>query len=154
MVYEQKLAAAGRALLNQHSGSARAMLNTYLADRDTAQLQRMAMKLAMVAAGSFGCVLDSNSSAAAGAYASGEPPCRDDLRDHQTRKRMLKAVPDLKPLPWLETLQRIAALPSPSRSSGGIGNSTSERMRARLPAVNCTRRSAEPSSIGSAPRVP
>ena len=53
VVYEQKLAAARRALLNQNSRSATAMVDAYLANRDTAQLQRMAMKLAMLEAGSF-----------------------------------------------------------------------------------------------------
>ena len=54
VIYEQKLAAARRALLNQHSRSATAMVDAYLADRYTVQLQRMAMKLAMLEAGSFG----------------------------------------------------------------------------------------------------
>ena len=40
------------------------------------------------------------------------PPGLDDLRDHASRATMLNAVPDFMPLPWLETLQRVAALPT------------------------------------------
>jgi hypothetical protein len=112
LVFEQKLAAARRALLNQHLHSATIMVDDYLAGRDVRGLQRIAMKLAMLEAGSFGHAHRLNNSAAAARYDFGAPPSRDDLDDHHARKAMLEAVPDLKPLPWLETLQRLAALPS------------------------------------------
>ena len=112
LIYEQKLAAARRALLNQHLLSATAMVDDYLAGRDVRALQRTAMKLAMLEAGSFDYAQGLNTSTAASRYDFGAPPSRDDLDDHRSRKAMLEAVPDLKPLPWLETLQRIAALPS------------------------------------------
>jgi hypothetical protein len=110
-----------------------------------AQLQRLAMKLAMLDAGSFGYALGLNDSAAAGRYDFGEPPCRVDLRDHQTRKRMLEAVPALKPLPWLETLQRIAALPSLQPIDWAIWDIAKRAGEARRPAARFTRRSGEPS---------
>lgn len=111
-----------------------------MADRDTAQLQRLGMKLAMLKAGSFGYALGLNGSTAAGRYDFGEPPCRDDLRDHQTRKRMLEAVPDLKPLPWLETLRRIAALPSLQPIDWVIWDIAKRAGASAAPGANCTRR--------------
>jgi hypothetical protein len=45
-------------------------------------------------------------------YALGISPSLDDLRDHASRITMLSAVPDLLPLSWLETLQRVVALPT------------------------------------------
>lgn len=111
-IYEQKLAAARRALMNQHLATAKGMVDTYLSGRDDASLQRSAMKLAMLETGAFAHALGWNQSIAASRYNFGAPPCAEDLRDHASRKQMLESVADLRPLPWLETLQRIAALPS------------------------------------------
>lgn len=112
VIYEQKLAAARRALLNNHVGSARAWVDSWLGERDDAWLRRTAMKLAMLETGAFTEALGLAPASSASRYDFGSPPSADDLRDHRSRKRMLEAVSDFQPLPWLETLQRIAALPS------------------------------------------
>lgn len=98
--------------MNQHLATAKDLVDAYLSGRDDASLQRSAMKLAMLETGSFAHALGWNQSVAAARYNFGAAPCADDLRDHASRKRMLESIADLRPLPWLETLQRIAALPS------------------------------------------
>lgn len=75
------------------------MVDAYLAGRDVDGLQRTAMKLAILEAGTFGHVHGLNNSAAAGRYDLGTAPNRDDLSDGRSRKRMLEAVPDPKFLP-------------------------------------------------------
>ena len=96
LIYEQKLAAAHRVLLKQHLRSATAIVDTFLVDRDVRDLQRIAMKLAMLEAGPFGYAHGANSSIAAAHYDFGALPSRYDLEDHHSRKAMLDAVPDLK----------------------------------------------------------
>ncbi|WP_369677495.1 hypothetical protein, partial [Klebsiella pneumoniae] len=54
VVYEQKLAAARRTLLSEQLRLAKGMVDAYLVDRSEHDLQRTAMKLAMLEAGSFG----------------------------------------------------------------------------------------------------
>ncbi|MBB5712292.1 site-specific integrase [Sphingomonas xinjiangensis] len=112
VVYEQKLAAARRALSSQHLRSARAMVDAYLEDTSEQQLQGIAQKLASLEFGAFTHAHGLTDHDPGARYDFGTPPTLDDLRDHGDRKAMLEAIPDFKPLPWLETLQRVAALPS------------------------------------------
>lgn len=112
VVYEQKIASSRRLLLSDRLRSARQWVDDYLARTDQASLQRTAMKLAMLETGAFSEAHGERPFSAASRYDFGAPPSIVDLRDHRSRKRMLEAVSDLRPLPWLETLQRIAGLPS------------------------------------------
>ncbi len=72
----------------------------------------MAQKLAAIELGAFEYANGLTDHAPGGRYDFGVPPGLDDLRDHISRTAMLNAVPDFMPLPWLETLQRVAALPT------------------------------------------
>ncbi|MBB3910912.1 DUF6538 domain-containing protein [Sphingomonas desiccabilis] len=112
VIFEQKLAAARRALTTKQLHSARAMLEAYLVDTSEQQLQGIAQKLALLELGAFTYAHGLTDHDPGGRYDFGTPSTPDDLRDHGDRKAMLEAIPDFRPLPWLETLQRVAALPS------------------------------------------
>ena len=112
VVYDQLLAAAKRSLLNEHCRAARRMVDDFLEGASETALQGVAMKLASLETGAFEHACGLNDHAPGARYDFGAPPKVDDLRDHRSRKEMLEAITDLRPLPWLETLQRVAALPS------------------------------------------
>lgn len=88
------------------------MFDAFLEGADDDALRGMAMKLASLETGAFGFAHGVGPDAPGARYDFGTPPSRADLDDHVTRKQMLEAVSDLQPLPWLETLQRVAALPT------------------------------------------
>ncbi|MFV0625369.1 DUF6538 domain-containing protein [Sphingomonas sp. ac-8] len=111
-IFEQKLAAARRALLTKHLAAATGMVDAFLEGVDDDALRGMAMKLASLETGAFGSAHGIDPDSPGARYDFGNPPSRADLDDHAARKQMLEAVSDLQPLPWLETLQRVAALPS------------------------------------------
>nr|WP_242117381.1 site-specific integrase [Sphingomonas sp. JXJ CY 53] len=112
VVYEQKLAAARRALASRQLRSARVMVDDFLDGQTDEQLRGVAQKLATLELGAFEHANGLIDHAPGARYDFGVPPGLDDLRDHASRTAMLNAVPDFMPLPWLETLQRVAALPS------------------------------------------
>ena len=72
----------------------------------------MAQKLAALEVGAFEHAHGVVEYAPGARYDFGPVPSIEDLRDHSARATMLDAVVDFRPLPWLETLQRISALPS------------------------------------------
>ncbi len=112
VIYEQKLAAARRALASRHLRSARVMVDDFLDGESDEQLRGVAQKLAALELGAFEFANGLTDHAPGARYDFGVPPGLDDLRDHASRTAMLNAVPDFMPLPWLETLQRVAALPT------------------------------------------
>lgn len=112
VIYEQKLAAARRAVASRHLRSARVMVDDFLDGESDEQLRGVAQKLATLELGAFEHTNGLIDHAPGARYDFGVPPGLDDLRDHASRTAMLNAVPDFMPLPWLETLQRVAALPS------------------------------------------
>jgi integrase len=112
VVYEQKLAAARRSLASQQFRSAREMVDAYLDDVSEQQLQGMAQKLAALELGAFRYAHNLVDHDPGARYDFGSPPDRNALQNFGDRKAMLEAIPDFSPLPWLETLQRIAALPA------------------------------------------
>ncbi len=112
VVYEQKLTAARRSLASKQLRSARTMVDAYLDGVSDQQLQGMAQKLASLELGAFRHVHGLTDHDPGARYDFGNPPERTDLQNFGDRKAMLEAIPDFSPLPWLETLQRISALPS------------------------------------------
>ncbi len=99
VVYEQKLAAARRALTSQQLRSARAMVDDFLAGQSDEELQGVAQKLAALEFGAFQYSNGLTDEATGARYDFGAKPCLDDLRDHASRIAMLSVVPDLAPLP-------------------------------------------------------
>jgi integrase len=112
VVYEQKLAAARRTRASHHLRSARAMVDDFLDGQPDEDLRGVAQKLAALELGAFDHANGLTDDAPGARYDFGISPGLDDLRDHASRITMLSAVPDLLPLSWLETLQRVAALPT------------------------------------------
>lgn len=112
LIYEQKIAAARRALLHEHVRSAKGMVDAYLAGASEATLRGVAMKLASLELDSFDHAHGGTGFLPGARYDFGTPPSAEDLRDHRARKQMLEAVDDFAPLPWLETLRRIGSLQS------------------------------------------
>ncbi|MCT8002794.1 site-specific integrase [Sphingomonas sanguinis] len=112
VIYEHKLAAAQRALGSQQLRSARVMVHDFLDGQSNEQLRSVAQKLAALELGAFEYANGLTDHAPGARYDFGVPPDLDNLRDHASRTAMLNAVPDFIPLPWLETLQRVAALPT------------------------------------------
>ncbi|MBD8678919.1 hypothetical protein IFT55_10715 [Sphingomonas sp. CFBP 13720] len=112
IVYEQKRTAARRSLASKQLRSARTMVDANLDGVSDQQLQGMAQKLASLELGAFRHVHGLTDHDPAARYDFGNPPERTDLQNFGDRKAMLGAISDFSPLPWLETLQRISALPS------------------------------------------
>lgn len=112
VIYEHKLAAAQRAFGSQQLRSARVMVHDFLDGQSNEQLRSVAQKLAALELGAFEYANGLTDHAPGARYDFGVPPGLDDLRDHASRTAMLNAVPDFMPLPWLETLQRVALLPT------------------------------------------
>lgn len=88
------------------------MIDDLLSGQSDEELQGVAQKLAALEIGAFQYANGLTDDATGARYDFGSLPTLDDLRDHASRIAMLSVVPDLAPLPWLETLQRVAALPS------------------------------------------
>ncbi|RIA37076.1 hypothetical protein DFR49_2951 [Hephaestia caeni] len=112
LIYEQKIAAARRALLHDHVRSAKGMVDAYLAGTSESNLRGVAMKLASLELDAFDHAHGGMGFLPGARYDFGTPPSAEDLRDHRARKQMLEAVDDFAPLPWLETLRRIGSLQS------------------------------------------
>ena len=112
VIYDLKLKSARRAVLNDHIAGARNMVDAFLSGVDDQQLRGHASKLASLEIEAFAYAHGTAGYLAGARYDFGAPPSKPDLGDHADRKRMLEAVPDLQPLPWQETLLRVAALPS------------------------------------------
>jgi integrase len=112
VAYDQKLASAKRALASGHLQSARVMVDEYLAGQSDEELRGVAQKLAALELGAFEYANGLTDHSPGARYDFGVPPGLDDFRDYASRASMLNAVPDFMPLPWLETLQRVAALPT------------------------------------------
>ncbi|SEJ53548.1 hypothetical protein SAMN05518849_10857 [Sphingobium sp. AP50] len=111
-IYEMKLAAARRALLNQHLQAATAMVDTFLEGYDDNTLRGIARKLASLESEAFSNAHGLMRNAPGARYDFGTPPALTDLKDHLSRQQMLESVPDLESLPWLETIRRVSTLPS------------------------------------------
>lgn len=88
------------------------MVDDFLDGESDEQLRGVAQKLAALELRGFEYANGLTDYAPGARYDFGVPPGLDDLRDHANRTAMLNAVPDFMPLPWLETLQRVAALPT------------------------------------------
>lgn len=88
------------------------MVDDFLDGQSDEQLRGAAQKLAALELGAFEYANGLTDHAPGARYDFGAPPGLDDLRDHASRTVMLNAVPDFMPLPWLETLQRVATLPT------------------------------------------
>ncbi len=88
------------------------MVDAYLDGVSEQQLQGMAQKLASLELGAFRHVHGLTDHDPGAHYDFGNPPERTDLQNFGDRKAMLEDIPDFSPLPWLEALQRISALPS------------------------------------------
>jgi hypothetical protein len=88
------------------------MVDRYLEGVSDEQLRGMAQKLASLESGAFRHAHGLSANEPGARYDFGAPPSADDLRDNADRKAMLEAIPDFSPLPWRETLQRIANLPT------------------------------------------
>lgn len=110
-LFEKKLAAARRASKSKQLLDAKGMVDAFLSGTDDHTLRGIARKLALLETEAFAHAYGDLTAAPGARYDFGHPPSRDDLDDHVARRQMLEAVEDLQPLPWLETLKRVAALP-------------------------------------------
>jgi hypothetical protein len=148
VVYDQKLAAARHALTSRHLRSARTMVDAYLAGTSDQQLQGIAQKLASLERGAFTHAHGLSDHDPGARYDFGIPPTLEDLRDHGDRKVMLEAVSELRLLPWPETLQRVAALPTLDPIDWAIVTIAFENGLAESMRLRSTRRSAAPFLTG------
>ncbi|WP_294239569.1 hypothetical protein [uncultured Sphingomonas sp.] len=130
------------------------MVDDFLDGQSDEQLRGAAQKLAALELGAFEYANGLTEHAPGARYDFGVPPGLDDLRDHASRTAMLNAVPDFMPLPWLETLQRVAALPTLDPIEWLIAAVAPPTPSVRRWHPNFMRQLVAHTSTGSAPPAP